>query len=1135
MSARHSAAPVPGIAPGITVIEASAGTGKTHRVTSLAVEAVAGGLPVESLLLVTFTRAATGELRDRVWRRLVDTEADLATFLADATIPADEVSQRLCEGDHDDVAVRHRRVRDVVAEFDAATIATIHGFCEQVLSRVGFAGDVERDVEFLEDPRELTDQVVDDLLVQRFHKDVSFTFERDVARRIAAEVIVNPHASIVPQPDSADAWGAMRSRFATAVRSRLERRKRELRVIGYDDLLTRLEAALAGSQGHVVRSRLDAQYRLVIVDEFQDTDVVQWHILRDAFGPTEPAGDQATSLVLVGDPKQAIYSFRGADVHAYLAAKSMAQNDEALTTNWRSDAGLLRGLDAVFGQASLGHPDIAYKATSAADHHQAPRLTGGRRATPVRLRHVRRDAAEAVHTPNSGDLQMDWARAFVARDLATDVVQQLSGDTTVVERQPDGTEESRAVRPGDIAVLVQRHKDADLIHDALAEVGVPTVVNGAGSVFDTGAAQDWLALLEAIEQPAATTRVRSAAMSAFFGWTAKDVATRDDAEWDRVHARLHEWRRVLEGRGVAALFEQVNAGEALPERLLGVLGGERALTDIRHVAELLHGHSALADTAPSTLIAWLRERIRGSEREADAEAQSRRLETDAQAVQVWTIHRSKGLEFPIVHLPYLWRPAWIPDDAPPLFHDADDGERCIDVGGPRPGHQDNVDRHVAEARGEELRLAYVALTRAEHQVVVWWASTYSACESPLGTLLFGPRRTSGDAVKTPDDDKTRTILDVVAGDAPGDIAVEVASGGTGVRWSPPTSATDALGVRAFDRDIDRTWRRTSYSALTAAAYEASHATGFAPEHDDRGLEDERLLDETSVGDRAEGALEEQLRAVPSLMGEMGGGARFGTLVHSVLEDVDFTASDLSAEVHGHLDAAQRAGHDEIDTDRLVAGLVAAIETPLGPVVDDLRLRDIPANDRLDELHFELPLLGGDRPGDDVLTVDAIADVVERTLPAHDALAGYHDDLRAPELDQSFRGYLSGSIDIVLRVDGRYVVVDHKSNWLGVDGEELSAWHYRPEALRDAMIRAHYPLQAMLYSAALHRYLRWRQRAYDPATHLGGVLYLFLRGMTGPDVPRVDGYPCGVFSWSPPVDLVTGLSDVLDQGSVGTKS
>lgn len=1113
----------------ITVLEASAGTGKTYRVTTLAVEAVADGMPLADMLLVTFTRAATGELRDRVWSRLVSVEAQLGRFLATDATPDDETAAELATGDRSAVEQRHDRVAAAVAGFDAATIATIHGFCEQVLSQVGFAGDVERDVDFIEDPRQLTEEVVDDLLVQRFHKRVAFRFERAAALEIAHAVITDPHARIVPAGDDEHAEAAMRSRFATAVRERLDRRKRELRVIGYDDLLTRLESTLAGPQGDVVRDRLQGQFRLVVVDEFQDTDAVQWNILRDAFAGSD------TRLVLVGDPKQAVYSFRGADVHAYLAARDAAGVTEPLDVNHRSDAGLLQGLDALFGDATLGHPDIAYRRTTAVAHHVAPRLVGGRRPTPVRIRHVRRDTPDAVLTDRSGDLQKPWALSFVAHDLATEIVDQLSPATqaTIVERRADGTELERPVRPGDIAVLVPRHRDADLVRSALSRVGVPTVVNGTGSVFATAAARDWLRVLEAIETPAATTRVRSAALTSFFGWSAADVAAGADSAWDAVHDRLHHWRRTLETQSVAALFELVVAGEGLPAHVLSFAGGERTLTDLRHVAELLHAHGTVADAMPATLIAWLRDRIRNADREADAEAQSRRLDTDAEAVQVWTIHRSKGLQFPIVHVPFLWQPAWIPDDAPPVYHDAEDGKRCVDVGGPRPGRSGNVARFVAEQRGEELRLAYVALTRAEHQVVVWWASTYHAAESPLATLLFAPRSPTGEIEQTPADDAARTALDLVAQESGGTIAVEVASGGTDHRFEPDGHEAAALDVRRFDRDIDVTWRRTSYSALTAAAHDHRDVAepDTAPEHDERGVEDERITEPAAPEPAApDPAVDDEraLRAVPSVFGEIGGGARFGTMVHAALEEVDFAAPDLDAEIAAAVAAARRGSHDDVDETALVRGLVAAVETPLGPIVDGIRLRDVHRRDRVDELHFELPLVGGDRPSAS-LTMQAIAAVIAESLPADDVLAGYHEHLSGPHLDQTVRGYLSGSIDVVLRTGGRFVVVDHKSNWLGVEGEQLSAWHYRPDALRDAMIRAHYPLQAILYTVALHRYLRWRQPDYDPAAHLGGVLYLFLRGMTGADVPTVDGAPCGVFAWRPPIGLVTGLSDVLDRG------
>jgi exodeoxyribonuclease V beta subunit len=228
--------------------------------------------------------------------------------------------------------------------------------------------------------------------------------------------------------------------------------------------------------------------------------------------------------------------------------------------------------------------------------------------------------------------------------------------------------------------------------------------------------------------------------------------------------------------------------------------------------------------------------------------------------------------------------------------------------------------------------------------------------------------------------------------------------------------------------------------------------------------------------------------------------------------------------------AAREAVDVGDRSLIVGGLAAAVETPLGPVVDDLRLRDIGRADRVDELGFELPLCGGDVPAG-TLAVSGIGDLLATHLPPDDPFRGYVPRLSDPVLQTELRGYLSGSLDLVLRTaDQRYAVVDYKTNWLGTEGKPLSAWHYRPAALLDAMYAAHYPLQALLYVVALHRYLRWRVVGYSVERDLAGVLYLFVRGMVGASTPRVDGVPCGVFGWRPPAPLVEALSDLLDRGA-----
>lgn len=1129
--------------PGISVVQASAGTGKTYVVTSLAVTAIADGRPLNEILLMTFSRAATGELRSRVWERLVTVESEVQRCLDSGVGPVDEVAVDLCSASEEIVRARHGRLRRAIADFDAATITTLHGFCHDVLGHLGFLGDLDREVAFIEDTRDLIEAVVDDLLVQRFHHSVDFRLDQDEARSIARAVTTHSHADIVPEPTQQGLAHFRRARFARAIRQRIEARKRELSVMGYDDLLLRLDECLRDHRRDDVRSRLQERFGFVVVDEFQDTDTVQWSILDNGFG------DSDTTLVLVGDPKQAIYSFRGADVEAYLAARGHDPDPAHLAVNQRSDAGVLAALDTLFGEATLGHDAIVYESTSAAAHHLTSGLDTDHKPEPFRLRQVRRDSFEPADLYDDA-IRQPQALEFVADDLAADVAYRLRKRSVVIDHRRDGTSERRDLTARDIAVLVRRHAEADQVRAALARLGVPAVVNATGSVFASDATDEWLTLLSALETPGATTRVHSAVIGSFFGWSAEELVGADDAAWNAVHDRLHLLRTSLEERGPAAVLNDAASLTDLPARVLSTVGGQRLLTDLEHIGRLLHEFSTTADRAPSTLISWLRERRAREEREADQSDRQRQLDTDADAVQIWTMHRCKGLEFPIVYLPYLWRNRKPGKSDIPYYHDPETGRRCVDVGGPTG---DDYAAHqalsAAEQAGEEMRLAYVALTRARHQVVAWWAPATTSVGGPLGTLAFTPTRTGGRRVAVPSDDGARNVFDQMAVESKGTIRVETAVGRDDLPMEPGRDVTATLSTRTFDRSIDRVWKRTSYSGMTHLAHAAARGGAAvaveAPEHDERGLEDEGVVEDDGArlggpasvrtADEDGAAVEATLRAVPSLFGELAGGASFGTMVHEVLEHTDFAAADLDAEVAAALAGQLRGGDAEPG---LLHGLVAAIETPLGASLGGTRLRDIPRSDRLDELHFEFPLAGGDSPVGSV-TMSDIATVLARHLPDDDILASYPAELDHPELSQSVHGYLSGSIDLVARIDGRYVVADYKSNWLGVEGEELSAWHYRPDAMAAAMIRAHYPLQALLYSVALHRFLRSRLVDYSPDAHLGGVLYLFLRGMVGVDTPEVAVspdrpdvvMPCGVFTWNPPSAAILALSDLLDTGAV----
>ncbi|GAA3621194.1 UvrD-helicase domain-containing protein [Microlunatus ginsengisoli] len=1169
---------------GTTVLEASAGTGKTYTIAALTARYVAEGrASLGELLLVTFGRMATSELRARVRERLVSTERALRAALDGDTAgtahraedrAGDRVEALLVDAPPAELTRRHRRIRQALADFDAATIATTHEFCLQMLDGLGVLGDREPERRIVDHLTDLVHEVAGDVYLSRYAESAP-PMPYDAARRLAEQAVEAGHARLVPAAPAdvpEENWRELaayeQSAFASAVRAEVERRKRERRLFSYDDMLTRLRDALADPEfGTAACRRLRDRFRVVLVDEFQDTDPVQWDILRRAFRPAVAEPAERTTMILIGDPKQAIYAFRGADVFSYLAAVDEADTVATLDTNWRSDAGLVEALQQLTGGASLGDPRIAVRPVSSA--HPGSRLSGsGPAAAPLRLRVVVPDG-EPGETPRVGPL-----RQRIEDDLVAEVIALLTsgarlrlppGDPSAPGlppapdllpapdlqnvTAPDGADEpdrTRPVDPSDIAVLVRKNSRGEAIRDALIRAGVPAVLLSATSVFASPMAREWLTLLQTLEQPR-QSGVRTAALTCFVGWTFADLARADDDRLNQLTWRIRSWSRLLARRGVAALLEAITGDTGLTERLLGQFGGERALTDLRHIGQSLHAAMQGRQLGISALVEWLRERI--DEAESRSLDGSRRLDTEARCVQVLTVHASKGLEFPIVFLPEPWD-THVPDDEGQSLrlHERADGspDDCLlDVGGlAGPGRRDRLEKSRREDAGEDLRLLYVALTRAQCQVVAWWAPSRNTPGSALQRFLYRDRQSTLAGAGA----ELRPSYPL-AGDPRGlstlgpQVAIEPVEPRPPARWQQPGGGPPALAVRSFDRTLDDEWRRTSYSALTAAAHGLDPVVaGVGSEPEVRVEDDEPLPTAPTpalppTAEPADRATEAELgRASP--MAGLPMGTEFGTLVHAVLEAVDPAAGDL-------LDALTTAAADALSRSSLALGpgqlaeaLGPVLRTPLGPVADELSLAGIGARDRLAELDFELPLAGGDRPRADVRLRD-VADLLAERLDPADPLAGYAVRLADPALsEQTLRGFLTGSIDAVLRVGSdaeatRYLVVDYKTNWLGaLDGPELTLAAYAPERLSEAMMAAHYPLQALLYSVALHRLLRWRQPGYDPDRHLGGIAYLFVRGMAGPDTPRVGGVPCGVFGWRPPAGLVPALSELLDGGPMG---
>jgi exodeoxyribonuclease V beta subunit len=1169
-----------------TLIEASAGTGKTYALAALTVRLVAEhDVPIDRILIVTFTRAATAELRDRIRRRLVEAEAHLRGPRPASTVD-DPVLAAL---DHRPGGVpcsaaereeRRARLARALTDFDTATVSTIHGFCAQVRSSMGVLSEHSIDAATAESETDLVVQVCADL----YFRELAGNPRNPLGPRPLdtfidlvkqARTLSGCHVTAASGTDHDTCTASLVREALVEVDHRLRRQGGQ----SFDSLLVTVRDALRADPR--LTADLRRQFPVALVDEFQDTDPVQWDVFRTLFAELDtPTGAEVIaasggpvphSLFLVGDPKQAIYSFRGGDVYTYLDAREQAQVT-ALTTNQRSDPAVLTAMNALARGQFYGEREIAYHPVGVAARNRDRQAVDGR-GTPLAGFQVR-----CLEPTGRGEIGTDTnaVRRAVAADLAV-VVHQLLSSVRLDDDGEHAGPATRAVKAGDIAVLVGATSDARPVADALRQAGIPAVLRLRDDVADSDAREQWRTLLYALDRPGSVVRSAAAALTWFFGWDAAAVAravdaapaTDDAAALVELQHQLADWSSTLTEHGIAALFGEARRTQSLVARLLRSESGERDLTDLEHLAELIHveararGRGLTAGSALAIL-----DGLGGTpEDEVAADAAQRRIESDADAVQIMTIHGSKGLEFPFVLLPTLWSGGnRVNANRPWAYYDPARRGRVFDVGMKKDA--DGTDRRdkdwpedekrakaLAHAQncGDQHRLTYVALTRAEHQTVAWWAPVTKAgvARTGLTRLLVG--ETASDAnlpVELPKTGATDLIAERVAASGAGPCA-EVVVLDPDLMATPrdlpplPTSSTSppsphALRERRLDRVLDRTGRLWSFSSLardlhvSIPLFEAGDPT--LDHDDDRGVHDQPPgQDRADTGpDIAALVAADQRRERegwdrPSPYDQLGGGRAFGNLVHHLLELVDFSADPLEDALADLL--AQPSGHPVTDAQRqeLPGVLADVVRTPLGDAFEELRLADLAPRDRLNELGFHFSL-APDRP----LSADRIGALVAEHLDPHDPLQRWAEALRSGLGGVRLQGFLNGSIDLTLRqqVGGttRYSVLDYKTNNLapGVDRPTLA--HYRHPRLLQAMADNQYALQALLYSVALHRYLRWRVVDYDPAVHLGPVGYLFVRAMVGPETPteQVGGEVrrAGVFTWQVPHQLVEALSDLF---------
>jgi exodeoxyribonuclease V beta subunit len=1237
---------------GRALVEASAGTGKTYAITTLFVRLLLERrLAVDEILVVTFTEAATAELRGRIRRRLREALA-VARALTSAPAAAAAVSLERADPEllrvlraRDTPARDAARLALALANVDEAAIETIHGFCHRTLRECAVMAGAPLDFELLQDPQLLRDELLydyfsgtladaDPALVRLLRRErvtpsrcraladalarspdltvlppppaqvapldrAAFDAAYDEAKQLYGRELIEqllrdsdalkgnlyaarwlpgwldeldalwherPRPPALPdhfkkfcasslaaacakgkhgqQPEHAffdacerlaeahqhfgvaarDQLLSFRWRLVEYLRRELPARKHLAGVLSFDDLLQHTREALDKPAGAHLAQRIAQRYPAALIDEFQDTDPTQYAIF-DRVWPRE-------GLFLIGDPKQAIYSFRGADVFAYLSAAAEVAPERRFTmlTNWRSDPGVLRAIAALFEPHprpllldAIGFPAVSAR-PGASDRLDADDGAGvAQAAAAFEVLFVPRDGARRVSRTE--------ARTRLPARIASEIVELLTAQHTLA---------GEPLQPGDVAVLTRSNAQAFAVQGALRERGVPGVVLGDQSVFEDQQpeARELATVLAAVAEPTHSGRLRAALTTELLGVTATTLAEMDVAadevdgrgEWDRWIERFRRWHEVWAGRGFVQMFRSLLDESGAHRRLLTLADGERRMTNLLHLGELLHSAASTGHLGPAGLLQWLDHQRSNAQQKVRPEANQIRLESDAHAVTITTVHRSKGLEYPIVYCPYLWDGLLIHRNERELqFHDPSD-PRAVMLQ-LATGADDAEQRALVERErlAENLRLLYVALTRAKHRCVVTWGAFQDFETSPLGYLLHAAGCDDAQAAKSAlqrlDDQALRAALDAWAERAGGALQWrEVSLEASSQRWSPAVEAAPALSARRVAMPVRSGWRTASFSQLVAGG----QARLDVREGRDR---DEQLVEPVPAPTAVELPATVALADFPK-------GAKAGNFFHEVLEHIDFTAEpddwrpvlERRLRIYGYPVERWREPLSTILSDVLA--------TPLLVGKRAFALHDVPCSARLDELEFHLPVAGGsgDQPPARGAQLELLFDDARPAAGVVSAarLARVFAEHPSKMLDRDYvarvarlrfvplEGFLKGYIDLVFQHEGRFYLVDYKTNHLG---DEPAG--YARARLPAVMAHSHYYLQYHLYALALHRHLERRQRGYRFAEHFGGVMYLFLRGMS---CQRGAAY--GVFAERPPRARIEALSELLQRPGGG---
>lgn len=1169
---------------GARLIEASAGTGKTFTIAGLYLRLLLGHgseqskhhrpLTVDQILVVTFTEAATAELRDRIRARIHDARLAFARGHSQ-----DPVIQPLLEQVAD-----HKHAADILLQaerqMDEAAVYTIHGFCQRMLTQNAFESGSRFNSEFVTDESQLKAQVVADYWRRNFYPlphqlagevrrlwsspaallaEISRYLTGSPVRLSVAPMrgsLADLHQQNLQQIDALKAswreqqddlldlisgsdinkrsyskkslpvwleavnqWAATESvgyeypdqlaKFAQSAlnektpngnppqlplfdqidafiaqpislkapllahaihhcRALLAEAKQRKQWLSFDDLLTQLSAAIDSDESEQLAERIRTLYPVAMIDEFQDTDPLQYSIFSRIYLAHPQCG-----LFMIGDPKQAIYAFRGADIFTYIKARNQVSSHFTLGTNWRSSADMVAAVNQVFATPHspfIYDQDIPFLPVQHSPKAEQRIWTMADQKQPALTYWLQEADAKPLA---KGEYLTAMAQA-TADQIHTilDAAQQAKAHFCSDKQQ-------RPIQAGDIAVLVRTGSEGRLVKQALADQGIASVyLSNRDSVFSSPMAKDLQRLLQAVLTPENDRALRASLASEIFALDAGrlDTLNNDENEWEAAINEFKEYRKLWTQRGVLPMLRSVMSKRHIAERLLAEQGGERQLTDLMHIGELLQQASIELDSDHG-LLRWLAQAISDAENGLGGnEDQIQRLESERNLVQIVTIHKSKGLEYDLVFLPFVFS---YREAAEAKYYDADKDQTILDITAQKAA----LAAADKERLAEDLRLIYVALTRAVYGCFVGAAPLRNGRSSkePTGVHLSAMGHLLQDGQQGGIADLGAALqaqaqsLDCVTVCPLPEVHQQPL---IAIDNQPPT-----LSAAELTQPIDRSWRMTSYSGLIKQGLQ---------HHD--GLTDLLHLDIDSSDDNDQPIDTEPQASIFTFPR----GARPGTFLHTLFEEVEFT-QPATSESNSAL-ISKLLEDEQLDPDWLPI-LQQLVDTVLSTPLDgkQLRLKDKTAQQRLVEMEFMLPI--------EVLSAPALNRVIQR----HDPLSAKAGDLGF----HSVNGMLKGFIDLVFEHQGKYYILDWKSNHLG---DEVSFYH--GDALKAAMADHRYDLQYQIYALALHRFLRSRLADYDYQNHFGGVYYLFLRGMDGES-------DHGIFAAKPSLALLTDMDRLID--------